>query len=303
MDDSALLIAGVGGLGCSWATRAHKNCLNYADLVLIDAEKNSLLEESSAHILQLGSGENLAGCAALPPLGKERMRSMAPLVSDLMRPVEMVVILAGLGGGTGSGAAPEFARLARQKGALVISIAALPFETQMVRKRLAEKALEDLRAYSDVCVQVSLDRLAWQARERGLDWTKRTGWIEELTIGLIQTLARVGKINLDLMDLRAILSRDGQATMLVAESGLGDPSNVFQSAIDAPLFDMEFAGAKGCLLQVEGGPDMTIEQLDEVASAFTSGLHTDAQVILGARVGDELEGRMRVVAVLSGMSN
>ena len=303
MDDSALLIAGVGGLGCSWATRAHKNCLDYADLVLIDAEKKSLLEESSAHILQLGNGENLAGCAALPPLGKERMRSMAPLVTDLMRPVEMVVILAGLGGGTGSGAAPEFARLARLKGALVISIAALPFETQMVRKRLAEKALEDLRVYSDVCVQVSLDRLAWQARERGLDWTKRTGWIEELTIGLIQTLARVGKINLDLMDLRAILSRDGQATMLVAESGLGDPSTVFQSAIDAPLFDMEFSGAKGCLLQVEGGPDMTIEQLDEVASAFTYGLHTDAQVILGARVGDELEGRMRVVAVLSGMSN
>jgi len=178
----------------------------------------------------------------------------------------------------------------------------LPFETQMVRKRLAEKALDDLRAYSDVCVQVSLDRLAWQARERGLDWTKRTGWIEELTIGLIQTLARVGKINLDLMDLRAILSRDGQSTMLVAEAGLGDPSNVFQSAMDAPLFDMEFTGATGCLLQVEGGPDMTIEQLDEVASAFTSGLHTDAQVILGARVGSELEGRMRIVAVLSGIS-
>ena len=103
MDDSALLIAGVGGLGCIWANRAHQTCSGYADLVLIDAEKNSLMEESSAHILQLGIGENPAGCAALPPLGKERMRSMAPLVSDLMRPVEMVVILSGLGGGTGGG--------------------------------------------------------------------------------------------------------------------------------------------------------------------------------------------------------
>lgn len=301
MDDASILVVGIGGLGCSWAKRAHGRTGGNADLMLIDADEAGLASQGQAHELKLGPNPDEVGCAALPQLGEQRMRSSSDLVTRVLKPVELVILLTALGGGTGSGAAPEFAKQAKRRGALVLSVAAFPFDAQRTRRVIADDAVIKLEDSSDVCVRLSLDRLAWQARERGVDWRLGAAWVEELVEGLVATISRLGLINLDLMDLRSIVQKGGRSTMLVAEGDSNDPMHLFKEAMEAPLYDIQLAGARGCLIQVEGGSGLTIHQLDAVTDAFTTGLHMDAQVILGARVTDELEGRLRVVAIVSGI--
>ena len=160
---------------------------------------------------------------------------------------------------------------------------------------------ERLEKTAHVTVRLSLDRLARQARERGQLWQMGAEWIEDLVDGLVRTLMRMGLINLDLMDLRAIVDQTGEATMLVGVGRPDDPRGILEAALKAPLAAMDVGGAKGCLIQVEGGLGMTIGQVDAVADLFTSALDADAQVILGARVSEDLVDTIRVVTLLAGI--
>jgi cell division protein FtsZ len=126
-------------------------------------------------------------------------------------------------------------------------------------------------------------------------------WVEDLVDGMVRTLMRMGLINLDLMDLRAIVNQSGEATMLVGIGRPDDPKGILESALKAPLAAMDVGGAKGCLIQVEGGLGMTIGQVNAVADLFTSALDADAIVILGARVSEDLVDTIRVVTLLSGI--
>ena len=128
-------------------------------------------------------------------------------------------------------------------------------------------------------------------------------WIEDLVDGLVRTLMRMGLINLDLMDLRAIVNQTGEATMLVGIGRPDDPKGILESALKAPLAEMDVSGAKGCLIQVEGGLGMTIGQVTAVAELFTSAVDDDAQLIFGARVSEDLEDTIRVVTLLSGITS
>ena len=241
------------------------------------------------------------GCAALPPLAEQRMRGLSPLARTILEDVELVVLLVGLGGGSGTGAGHEFARQARQSGAVVLSVAALPFEVQETRSKIAAEGLERLQNNAHITVQLSLERLARQAREKGTAWQMGAEWIEDLVDGLVRTLLRMGLINLDLMDLRAIVDTKGGATMLVGVGRADDPEGILNSAMMAPLAELDVGGAKGCLIQIEGGLGMTIGQVETVASMFTAALDVDAQVILGARVSEDLHDSIRVVTLLSGI--
>lgn len=300
MDGAQILIAGIGGLGCSWAKRAHQVSADNADLVLIDADETSFTYDQ-AHLIKLGKQMEESGCAALPPLGEQRMRNASSIVRKLLNDVELVILLTGLGGGTGTGASPEFARQARLAGAIVITIAAIPFEAQETRVKVSKEGLTKLEANSDVCVRLELDRLAWQARERGTDWRLGASWVEEFVEGLVRTLLRLGLINLDMMDLKTIVGHPGGTTLLVGQGDPNDAEGLLSDALGAPLADLAFDGAKACLLQIEGGHGMTVGQVGAIADAFTSRFHENAQVILGARVSDDLVGRIRVVAVVSGL--
>ena len=270
-------------------------------MCLVDADDSSFENSQSAHLLRLGHALDSMGCAALPPLAEQRMLGYSALARTVLKPVELVLLLVGLGGGTGTGAAHEFARQARQSGAIVVAVAALPFDVQETRAAIAEEGLHRLEKNAHVTVRLSLERLARQARERGKAWQMGAEWVEDLIEGLVRTLMSMGLINLDLMDLRAIVEKNGEATMLVGIGKPDDPEGILESAMMAPLAELDVGGAQGCLIQVEGGVGMTIGQLDEVANMFTDALDPNAQVILGARVSEDLEDTIRVVTLLSGI--
>ncbi len=303
MESSQILITGIGGLGCSWAKGAWSRCDSEADILLIDADEDSISGVNSGHVLRLGTVVDKMGCAALPPLAEQRMRSVSAMVRKIMEPVELVILLTGLGGGTGTGAAHEFARQARLSGSIVIAVSAMPFEVQSTRLEIAEEGFNRLDKFAHVTVRLSLERLARQARERGRSWQMGAEWVEDLVDGLVRTLLRMGLINLDLMDLRTIVEQEGNATLLVGMGEPNEPEKILESAMMAPLAALDVGGATGCLIQIEGGLGMSLSQVDSVARLFTEALDSDAQVILGARVSEDLENSIRVVTLLSGIKN
>ena len=301
MHQGALLIVGVGGLGSLWAERAHSRCSRFSDLLLIYADEKTFNGSAEAHCLHLDASGEAKGAAALPMLAKHRLNEGIKEIQPLIDKAELVVILTCLGGGVGSGAASEFARLARESDSMVVSIVGFPFAEQPIRYQMAEESFPELYNFSNVCIRVSLERLSWQYKERKLDWKKGAGWIEGLVEGLLSTLAKVGKINLDLMDFRTIVEHPGEATILVGSGPTNSLYEVVNTAFQSPLSNLDVDGAKGCWIQVEGGPDMTIYQLNTVTEEFVSRLDSNCQVLLGARSTDEMIGRVRVVAVVSGL--
>ena len=301
MDRGSILIVGVGGIGCRWSGGAHDKCQQLADLLMVDADESSFTSHHEAHCLHLDANGSARGAAALPNLAAHRLNEGITNISELLVKSELVVLLTALGGGTGSGATAEIAAKSRDSGSLVISIVGIPFAEQPLRCAIAEKALPPIERNSDLCIRVSLERLAWQARHRESDWKLGSEWIGELIEGLVTTLARVGKMNLDLMDLRTVVGRPGNATLIVGNGTTDDPDGVVRMARDSPLSEISVDGAKGCMIQVEGGPDMTLGHLNTVSEAFVSTLDDDCQVILGARASEDMAGRLRLVAVVSGL--
>ena len=302
MHEGAILIAGVGGLGCSWAVAAHQQCLDLSDLLLIDADETSFRGSGQAHCLHLDAVGDGSGAAALPNLAAHRLSEGLGAIEPLLEPAEVVFGLTGVGGGTGSGAGKELARIARARNCIVMSVAGLPFAEQPLRSAIANATLPALEEQSHVCIRVSMERLAWYARARDEDWQSGSGWIQDLVEGLVTTLAKVGKLNLDLMDLRTVVEHQVGATLIVGTGSVVDPLQVVELAKRSPLTEVDVSGAKGCLIQVEGGPDMTLSHLNQVSESLVSSLHPDCQVILGARASDEMVGRLRLVAVVSGLS-
>ena len=130
MEEGELLIAGIGSLGCKWAKAAQSRVTEWVDLALVDADDSSMEDARHANCLLLGDAPSEVGCAGMPQLAEARMRSLQPIASHFLERAELVLLLTGLGGGSGSGASIEFARQAAQAGCLVISVAAMPFEAQ-----------------------------------------------------------------------------------------------------------------------------------------------------------------------------
>ena len=301
MEAESILIVGVGGIGCKWSSHAHGRCQKLSELLLVDADESSFSSGYEAHCLHLDASGSGKGTAALPNLAAHRLNEGMANIQGMLNNSELVIILTALGGGTGSGAAAEIAARSAEAGSLVISIVGMPFAEQPLRCAIADKAIPAIERNSDLCIRVSLERLAWQARNRESDWKMGSEWIGELIEGLVTTLARVGKMNLDLMDLRTIVGRPGNATLIVGNGTTSDPDEVVRMARNSPLSEISIDGAKGCMIQVEGGPDMTLGHLNMVSEAFVSTLDEDCQVILGARASDDLVGRLRLVAVVSGL--
>ena len=301
VNEGEVLIAGVGGLGCIWALEAHSRCSELAELLLIDADESSFEGAHEANCLYLDAGGEGRGAAALPSMASHRLRNGIESILPLLEAAEILILLTGLGGGMGSGASGELAKIANQYGCMVLSIAGLPFAEQPLRCSIAEEAIPSLDINSSVCIRVSMERLAWQSRRRKTNWMTVSGWIAELVEGLVTTLASVGRINLDLMDMRAIINKKGNATLIVGTGTTDNPKSVVDMARNSPLNDIPVEGARGCMIQVEGGPDMTLANLTELTDSFVSSMDPNCQVIMGARVTDEMIGKLRLVAVVSGI--
>ncbi len=218
----------------------------------------------------------------------------------------MVFLTAGLGGGTGTGAAPVIADIARQQRALTVAVVTLPFAFEGIRRRrAAEGGLERLREQVDALIVISNDRLL-QLADRQMSVLEAFRLADDVlrhgVQGISDLVTKTGLINLDFADVRAVMQNAGTALMAIGE-GKGDNRAVVaaRAAISSPLLDVSIEGAKGVLLNVSGGPDMTLAEVTEAAQTIEQVVDPNANIFFGAVVGPRQQEEVRVTVIATGL--
>ncbi|MDY6778182.1 MAG: cell division protein FtsZ, partial [Candidatus Nanohaloarchaea archaeon] len=212
----------------------------------------------------------------------------------------------GLGGGTGTGAIPILADIAKGEDCIVIGTVTLPFEIEGARKKKAEKGLYQLRNHVDTAIVIENDKLIDIAGDMPLD--QAFGVADELITtmikGVTETISKPSLVNLDYADVKAIMHSGGVAVVGYGESDTRNKGKeAIAEALSNPLLDVDFDGASGALVHVEGGEDLSLNEINDIGQTVIGKLDEDAQVIWGARLNDELQGTVQVISIITGVES
>jgi cell division protein FtsZ len=211
-----------------------------------------------------------------------------------------------MGGGTGTGSAPVIARIAKESGAIVIGTVTMPFKIERARVDKAEYGLRQLRQVSDTVIVIDNNRLVQIAGNLPVQqaFAVANELISTMIKGIVETIAVPSLVNLDFADVKAIMTNGGVAAIGV---GVSDTNNRVEEAVNAalsnPLLDINYTGATGALIHVCGGPDMTLDEINRVGEMVTQAMDEDANVIWGARIRDDMKGKLTVMTIMTGVNS
>ncbi len=302
-----ILVMGCGGAGSNTVSRLVKMGLVGAKTVAINTDSQHLKTIQAEEKILIGRKLTRGmGAGGDPEVGRRAAESAKTELEDLLRGADLVFVVAGMGGGTGTGSAPVVARLAKQQGALVVAIVTTPFHVERRRIFVAEEGLEALRTYADTSIVMDNNRLLERAPHMPLSqaFSVVDELIGEIIQGICETLTHPSLINLDYADVHTIMSTGGASFMFVGEGNMkNSPEKIVRSALKNPLLDVDFRGAKACLLHMTGGPDMTLKEAAAIAGALTQDLDPRANVIWGARIRPEFAGKVRLMAIITGVKS
>src|SRR3989344_1703025 len=246
------------------------------------------------------------GAGGMPQKGREAAKESLSELKKAVSGSDMVFIIAGLGGGTGSGSAPVVAQLAKETGAVVIGVVRMPFEAEKERIDRAEFCLQELREQTDTCIVLDNNRLVDIAGQLPIEqaFAVANELISTMIKGIVDTITLPSLINLDYADVRAIMTNGGVAVIGIGEA---DTQNKVQEAVDQalshPLLDVDYRGANGALIHITCGPDLKLEEFDVIGRVVSENLSPEANVIIGARINKEFTGRVRVITIMTGVKS
>jgi cell division protein FtsZ len=302
-----ILVIGVGGAGGNTVTRLQEIGVNGAETIAINTDKQALdLAKANKKLL---IGKNITrglGAGGYPDVAKRCAEESRDEIEEIIGEPDLVFITAGMGGGTGTGASPMIAKIAKRRGAIVIGMVSIPFRVERGRLLRAEQGLEALRKECDSVVILDNNKLLEFVPHLPIDkaFSVMDQLIAETVKGIAETIVEPSLINLDYADVKTIVSGGDVAAMLWGEGATRDgPEAVAHEAMHHPLLEVDYRGAKGCLIHITGGPDMSLEFAEKVAEYMTQELDPYANVILGARVNKEYNGRCRIMAIMTGVSS
>jgi len=219
---------------------------------------------------------------------------------------DMVFVLAGEGGGTGTGAAPVVAQLAKETGAVVIGVVTMPFESEKARIDKAEFGLQELRESTDTCIVLDNNRLVDIAGQLPLEqaFAVANELVSTMVKGIVETITLPSLINLDYADVSSIMKNGGVAVIGIGESDATDRVHEsVKQALTHPLLDVDYKGASGALVHITCGPDLKLEEFDVIGRTVSENLSNDAQVIIGARIAKDFVGKVRVITIMTGVKS
>jgi cell division protein FtsZ len=305
---AVIRVVGVGGAGINAVNRMMDAGIAQVDFVAVNTDAQQL--ELSDAPVKIHIGESITqglGSGADPETGRRAAEEGYDHVRAALRGSDMVFVTAGEGGGTGTGAAPVVARIARELGALTVGIVTTPFKFEGTRRRMAaESGVEELRAACDTVIVIPNDRLL-----EVLD--RSTSMIDAFRIaddvlrqgvqGICDLITMPGLINLDFADVRTIMSGAGSALMGIgySEASDGRAREAADRALRSPLIDTEITGARGILLSIAGGDDLTLLEVNEAAEVVRQAATDDTNIIFGATVDERLTGQVWVTVVATGI--
>jgi len=305
-----IVVFGVGGAGGNAVNNMIDARLQGVEFVVANTDAQALSRARTPNRLQLGHSitEGL-GAGARPEVGQAAAQESQPEIIEFLEGAHMVFVAAAMGGGTGTGAAPVIARTARERGILTIAVVTKPFHFEGQRRmQLAETGVQELRRHVDTLIVIPNQNLFRVANER-------TTFAEAFQLadqvlysgvrGVTDLMVMPGLINLDFADVRTVMAEMGTAMMGTGEAG--GPNRALDAAHGAmanPLLDIvSMRGAKGVLINITGGFDMTLYEVDQAANEIRAEVDANANIILGSTFDETLEGCMRVAVVATGIDD
>jgi len=303
-----IVVFGVGGAGGNAVDNMIERQLQGVEFVAANTDSQALARSKAATHIQLGPETTQGlGAGARPELGAEAAEESKTQIEAALKGAHMVFIAAGMGGGTGTGAAPVIARLARDMGILTVGVVTKPFGFEHHhRMKLAEVGVEDIRQYVDTLIVVPNQNLFRIANER-TPFSEAFQMVDDVLYsgvrGITDLMVMPGLINLDFADVRAVMAGMGTAMMGIGEAeGEGRALQAARAAVDNPLLDdVSIKGAQAVLINITGGNDITLFELDEAANEIRGEVAEDANVILGSAFDDTLNGKLRISVVAAGL--
>lgn len=301
-----ILVVGVGGGGCNAVNRMIASGLKSASFIAANTDKQALMLSKANVQIQLG--EKLTkglGAGADPEIGRKAAEESKAQISERLRGTDLVFITAGMGGGTGTGAAPVIASIAKEMGILTIAVVTKPFAFEgKTRLANAELGIKSLAKCVDTLVVIPNDRLLSIA-PKGTSIVDAFKYADEVLRqgiqGISDLIATPSLINLDFADVRTVMKNRGLAHMGIGE-GKGDKRNemAVRSAIASPLLETSINGAKAVIINVKGGFDLTLEEVNEAVNMVKDVVSPDANTIFGATIDENYNERMIVTIVATG---
>ncbi len=227
-------------------------------------------------------------------------------LKESLKDADMAFVCAGMGGGTGTGAAPIIANVARESGSIVIGTVTMPFKIERARVDKAEFGLSQLRKVSDTVIVIDNNRLVTIAGNLPIQqaFSVANELISTMIKGIVETIAVPSLVNLDYADVKTIMTNGGVAAIGVGSSDTNNRvEESVKGALSNPLLDINYEGATGALIHVEGGPDLTLEEINSIGELVTESMDADANCIWGARVRDDMKGKLTVMTIITGVNS
>src|SRR5690242_8042674 len=300
-------VVGVGGAGLNAVNRMIDAGINQVDFVAVNTDVQQLQVSDAETKIHIGRELTKGlGSGAEPNVGRKAAEEAYDQIKHALRGSDMIFVTAGEGGGTGTGAAPVVAKIAKELGALTVGIVTLPFKFEGTKRRgQADVGIDELRRECDTTIVIPNDRLL-----EVLD--KSTSMIDAFKIaddvlrqgvqGICDLITLPGLINLDFADVRTIMTGAGSALMGIGYSESENRAReAAERALRSPLIDTEIVGAKGILLSIAGGDDLTLLEVNEAAEAVRAAATDDTNIIFGATVDERLNGQVWVTVIATGL--
>ena len=305
-----ITVIGVGGGGTNAVDNMIAADLQGVEFVVANTDAQQLMHSKADRRIQLGPHITQGlGAGAKPEIGKAAAEEAADELYRHLDGAHMVFITAGMGGGTGTGAAPVIARMARERNILTVGVVTKPFGFEGVRRaRLADQGIEELQQYVDTLIVIPNQNLFRMANER-TTWREAFKMADQVLYmgvrGVTDLMMVHGLVNLDFADIRTVMAEMGKAMMGTGEAeGENRAIRAAEAAINNPLLeDTSMSGARGLLINITGGEDLTLFEVDEAANRIRQEVDEEANVIFGSAVDETLTGRIRVSVVATGIDS
>jgi cell division protein FtsZ len=305
--DPRIVIIGCGGAGNNTFNRLYNIGVDGAETIAINTDKQHLkMIEADTKILVGKSLTNGLGAGGDPSMGERATEMAQGTIKEVLGDADLVFVTAGMGGGTGTGAAPVVSKIAKEQGAIVVGMVSTPFNVERARTVKAEEGLERLRDEADSIIVLDNNRLLDYVPNLpiGKAFSVMDQIIAETVKGISETITQPSLINLDYADMTSIMNQGGVAVMLVGETqDKNKTEEVVKDAMNHPLLDVDYRGASGGLVHITGGPDLTLQEAEGIAQNITERLEANANVIWGARIQEEYKGKVRVMAIMTGVKS
>ena len=300
-------VIGSGGAGNNMVSWLYRKGIKGAEIIACNTDQQHLKISDADHKFLIGKEVTRGlGCGGFPEKGAEAAQESINELKTCLKSSDMVFVCAGMGGGTGTGSAPVIAQVAKDTGAIVIGTVTMPFNIERARVEKAEFGLQQIRQVADTVIVIDNNRLVQIAGNLPIQqaFAVANELIATMIKGIVETIAVPSLVNLDYADVKAIMKNGGVAAIGV---GASDTNNKVDEAVKAaltnPLLDIDYEGATGALLHITGGPDLTLDEISRIGELVTESLDDDANVIWGARVQEDMKGKVQIMTIITGVKS